>query len=217
MAGGGDAPRVPLRALLRAVNALLQQRRYHAALAVLKGFRNGAVYGAKVRAPHALVMTFLFKSGSLREKLKSIAQATYTHSRNLAYFVFTYKGLMALQSQLQGKKIPFHSFFAACIGGWLVFSENNPINNQIIMYLLSRVLFGLSRLAVEKGYVPQPKQDPFPLIAALTWGTVLWLFEYHRQTLQPSLQSSMTYLYEDSDVWHDVSDFLIYNKTPDSK
>ncbi|KAM9648449.1 LOW QUALITY PROTEIN: peroxisomal membrane protein 4 [Morphnus guianensis] len=213
MAGGGDA----LRALLRAANALLQQHRYRAALAVLKGFRNGAVYGAKIRAPHALVMTFLFKSGSLREKLKSIAQATYTHSRNLAYFVSTYKGLMALQSRLQGKKIPFHSFFAACIGGWLVFGENNPINSQIIMYLLSRILFGLSRLAVEKGYVPQPKQDPFPLVAALIWGTVLWLFEYHRQTLQPSLQSSMTYLYDDSNVWHDISDFLIYNKRTDSK
>ncbi|NXS04357.1 PXMP4 protein, partial [Oxylabes madagascariensis] len=112
-------------------NALLQQRRYHAALAVIKGFRNGAVYGAKIRAPHALVMTFLFKSGSLREKLKSIAQATYAHSRNLAYFVFTYKGLLAAQSRLQGKKIPFHSFLAACIGGWLVFGDNNPINSQV--------------------------------------------------------------------------------------
>ncbi|NWZ24319.1 PXMP4 protein, partial [Asarcornis scutulata] len=221
MAGGGaapgPAPRVPLRALLRALNALLRQRRHRAALAAIKGFRNGAVYGAKIRAPHALVMTFLFRSGSLREKLKSIAQATYTHSRNLAYFVFTYKGLMALQSWLQGKKIPFHSFLAACIGGWLVFGENNPVNSQIVMYLLSRILFGLSRLAVEKGYVPQPKQDPFPLVAALVWGTVLWLFEYHRQTLQPSLQASMTYLYDDSNVWHDISDFLIYNKKPASE
>lgn len=86
---------------------------------------------------------------------------------------------------------------------------------QIIMYLLSRILFGLSRLAVEKGYIPQPKQDPFPLVAALIWGTVLWLFEYHRHTLQPSLQSSMTYLYDDSNAWHDISDFLIYNKRTD--
>uniref|UniRef100_A0A803YRP5 Peroxisomal membrane protein 4 n=1 Tax=Meleagris gallopavo TaxID=9103 RepID=A0A803YRP5_MELGA len=53
-------------ALLRAINALLLQRRYRAALAVLKGFRNGAVYGAKIRAPHALVMTFLFRSGRYR-------------------------------------------------------------------------------------------------------------------------------------------------------
>ncbi|XP_034643326.1 peroxisomal membrane protein 4 [Trachemys scripta elegans] len=202
-----------LKTLLYTVNSLLQQRRYRAALAVLKGFRNGAVYGAKIRAPHALVMTFLFKSGSLREKLKAIAQATYTHSRNLAYFVFTYKGLMALQSRLQGKNFQLHSFVAACVGGWLVFGENNHINSQINMYLLSRILFGLSRLAVEKGYIPEPKQDPFPIFAAVTWGIVLWLFEYHRHTLQPSLQSSMTYLYDDSNVWHDISDFLIYNKS----
>ncbi|XP_013927211.1 PREDICTED: peroxisomal membrane protein 4 [Thamnophis sirtalis] len=206
-----------LKTLLYTVNSLLQQRRYQTTLAVLKGFRNGAVYGAKVRAPHALVMTFLFKSGSLKEKLKAILQATYTHSKNLAYFVFTYKGLMAMQSRMQGKKIPFHSFLAAFIVGWLVFGENNNINSQINMYLLSRILFGLSRLAVEKGYIPQPKQDPFPLFAAVVWGIVLWLFEYHRHTLQPSLQSSMTYLYEDSNVWHDVSDFLVHNKRSTTK
>lgn len=38
--------------------------RFHEALSVLKGFRNGVVYGAKVRFPHALVMTILFKTGS---------------------------------------------------------------------------------------------------------------------------------------------------------
>ncbi|XP_032151120.1 peroxisomal membrane protein 4 [Sapajus apella] len=206
-----------LRVLLAAVNALLRKRRYHAALAVLKGFRNGAVYGAKIRAPHALVMTFLFRHGSLREKLRAILQATYIHSRNLACFVFTYKGLCALQSRIQGKTYQVHSFLAAFLGGFLVFGENNNINSQINMYVLSRVLFALSRLAVEKGYIPEPRWNPFPVLTAVLWGLVLWLFEYHRPTLQPSLQSSMTYLYEDSNVWHDISDFLIYNKSRPSK
>lgn len=83
---------------------------------------------------------------------------------------------------------------------------------QINMYLLSRILFALSRLAVEKGWIPQPKHDPFPLFATLVWGIVLWLFEFYPHTLQPSLQSSMNYLYHDSNVWHDISDFLVYNK-----
>ncbi|MEE6513671.1 hypothetical protein FKM82_021454 [Ascaphus truei] len=201
-----------LRTLLYTVNQLLRKQRYRAVLAVIKGFRNGAVYGAKIRAPHALVMTFLFRSGSLREKLKAILQATFTHSRNLGCFVFAYKGLLAAQGKLQGRSAQIHSFLAACVGGWLVFGENNNINSQINMYLLSRVLFGLSRLAVEKGYIPEPKRDVFPLFSALVWGLVLWLFEYHRHTLQPSLQSSMTYLYDDSNVWHDISDFLVYNR-----
>ncbi|XP_011376581.1 peroxisomal membrane protein 4 [Pteropus medius] len=206
-----------MRALLLAVNALLRKRRYHAALALLKGFRNGAVYGAKIRAPHALVMTFLFHSGSLQDKLRAILQATYTHSSNLACFVFIYKGLCTLQSHVQGKTYQVHSFLAAFIGSLLVFTKNNNINNQICMYLLSRILFALCRLGVEKGYIPEPKWDPYPLISAMVWGLVLWLFEYHRPTLQPSLQSSMTYLYEDSNVWHDISDFLIYNKSRPSK
>uniref|UniRef100_A0A2D4FUY8 Peroxisomal membrane protein 4 n=4 Tax=Micrurus TaxID=8634 RepID=A0A2D4FUY8_MICCO len=206
-----------LKTLLYTVNSLLRQRRYQTVLAVLKGFRNGAVYGAKIRAPHALVMTFLFKSGSLKEKLKAILQATYIHSKCLAYFVFTYKGLMAMQSRMQGKKVPVHSFIAAFIAGWLILGETNNINSQVNMYVLSRVLFGLSRLAVEKGYIPQPKQNPFPIFAAVVWGLVLWLFENHRHTLQPSLQSSMTYLYDDSNVWHDISDFLVYNKRSTTK
>ncbi|KAM4831758.1 peroxisomal membrane protein 4 [Urocitellus parryii] len=206
-----------LQALLQAVNALLRKRRYHAALALIKGFRNGIVYGVKIRAPHALVMTFLFRSGSLRDKLRAILQATYTHSRNLACFVFVYKGLCALQSHTQGKAYQSHSFLAAFIGGFLIFGDNNNINSQINMYLTSRVLFALCRLGVEKGYIPELRWDPFPLYTAVVWGLVLWLFEYHRPTLQPSLQSSMTYLYEDSNVWHDLSDFLIYNRSRASK
>ncbi|XP_004697988.1 peroxisomal membrane protein 4 [Echinops telfairi] len=206
-----------LQALLLAVNALLRKRRYHTALAMVKGFRNGVVYGAKIRAPHALVMTFLFRTGSLRDKLRAILQATYTHSRNLACFVLAYKGLCALQSRVQGETHQMHPFLAAFLGGLLVFGENNNINSQINMYLLSRVLFALGRLGVEKGYIPELGFHPFPLLTGVVWGLVMWLFEYHRRTLQPSLQSSMTYLYEDSNVWHDISDFLIYNKSQPSE
>ncbi|KAK5985779.1 hypothetical protein GCK32_021384, partial [Trichostrongylus colubriformis] len=33
-------------------------------LAALKGLRNGIIYGAQIRAPHALVMVFLFGEGT---------------------------------------------------------------------------------------------------------------------------------------------------------
>lgn len=154
---------------------------------------------------------------SLREKLRAILQATYTHSWNLARFVFLYKGLCALQSHVQGETYQAHSFVSAFIGGLLVFGNNSNVNSQISMYLLSRVLLALCRLGVEKGFIPEPRLDPFPWFTGLVWGLVLWLFECHRPTLQPSLQSSTTYLYEDSNVWHDLSDFFIYNKSQPSK
>lgn len=37
---------------------------YKSILSIIKGLRNGAVYGIKIRLPHALVMTFLFRSGT---------------------------------------------------------------------------------------------------------------------------------------------------------
>lgn len=37
--------------------------RYHDYLAILKGARNGFVYGVKIRFPHALLMAILFGKG----------------------------------------------------------------------------------------------------------------------------------------------------------
>ncbi len=83
---------------------------------------------------------------------------------------------------------------------------------QINLYLLSRILYGLVNLGMQNGYLPRTNGKAFPWFAALVWGIVLWLFEYHKPVLQPSLQSSMTYLYHDSNVWHGLRDFLLYNK-----
>lgn len=47
-----------------AVERILLDPKYHDILAVVKGARNGAVYGTKVRFPHALVMIVLFRSGT---------------------------------------------------------------------------------------------------------------------------------------------------------
>lgn len=46
-----------------ALKEILANPAYHDYLAILKGFRNGFVYGVKVRFPHALVMSILFGRG----------------------------------------------------------------------------------------------------------------------------------------------------------
>ena len=82
---------------------------------------------------------------------------------------------------------------------------------QINLYLLSRITLGLAKMLVRRGYLPEPTFDLFPWFGALVWGVVLCLYEYEKRSLQPSLQSSMTYLYHDSTVWGGVWDFLAYN------
>lgn len=168
-------------------------------------------YGVKIRLPHALVMTFLFHEGSLREKLLYILRATFQHAKNLAFFVTIYKSLLYLLWRLSGRGHPVHNFLSAFVGGYFVFGENNKVNMQINLYLLSRITLGLAKTLVRRGYLPEPSFDLFPWFGALVWGVVLCLYEYEKRSLQPSLQSSMTYLYHDSTVWGGVWDFLAYN------
>ena len=94
------------------------------------------------------------------------------------------------------------------------------------MYLLSRILVGGVKLAAKRGllaHLPGPLQMStyqqalnaewvFPAFAALTWGAVMWLFRHERDTLQPSLQASMQYLYNDSDRWTGWRNWLWHNK-----
>jgi len=50
--------------VLAAINKVILDPKYHTILSIVKGTRNGLVYGAKIRFPHALVMTFLFQTGT---------------------------------------------------------------------------------------------------------------------------------------------------------
>ena len=70
-------------------------------LSILRGFRNGLIYGVKIRFPHALVMTVLFQRHKpINEMASSIFQKTRQHSLNLGRFVCLYKLLVVLIRRL---------------------------------------------------------------------------------------------------------------------
>lgn len=73
------------------------------------------------------------------------------------------------------------------------------------------MLFGFARVAQQRGWLPAWASLPTPLFAALVWGSVLWLFEHERGTLQPSLRASMVYLYDKSDRWNSLRTFIWHN------
>jgi peroxisomal membrane protein 4 len=89
----------------------------------IRGARNGLYYGAKIRCLHALVMTFLFKKGSLKEKMANILQLTWEHARNLGVFVFFYKLAVCVQNRLVGSPLKVHSLTAGALVGYLVFKK----------------------------------------------------------------------------------------------
>jgi peroxisomal membrane protein 4 len=60
--------------------------------AIWQGLVGGALYGVRIRLPHALVMTVLFKRHlSSKEKLRTILKLAKEHASNLAAFAALYK------------------------------------------------------------------------------------------------------------------------------
>ncbi|EXJ74073.1 uncharacterized protein A1O5_02367 [Cladophialophora psammophila CBS 110553] len=205
-------------------------------LAIVKAARNGAVYGAKVRFPHALVMVFLFRSGTIREKIRLVLRATRQHARNLAFFATVYKSSMLILRLLNpitpGKEGPYDTFFAGLLGGYVVFGrgKQGSVNQQIVIYVFARVILALARLSIEPpsatSATPTPtlwtqrlspelkakiQNNAWPVFASLSWAFVMYIFRWQPESIQPSLRSSMKYIYVNSDYWDNFRNFLIHN------
>ncbi|KAM0486916.1 hypothetical protein ACHAPX_000181 [Trichoderma viride] len=205
---------------------------YHDVLSLLKTARNGAVYGSKVRFPHALVMIFLFRSGTFKEKASLVFRATKKHATNLAKFASIYKiTMLALKryGSEPGKEGPLDSFFAGLLGGYIVFGQRSKrygkissVSQQIVIYIFARVALALARLAVKPGHgLPIISSSPlhsqishyaWPVFASVSWGLVMLIFKHHPEDLQSSLRSSMTYIYKDCDDWDSLRTLLWHNK-----
>mmetsp|Transcript_19579 Transcript_19579/g.36173 ORF Transcript_19579/g.36173 Transcript_19579/m.36173 type:complete len:229 (-) Transcript_19579:47-733(-) len=198
-----------------------------AVLSVLRAIRNGMFYGTKIRLPHALVMTLLFRrSSNLRKMADPIARMTWEHSKNLAAFAGGYKMVLALARLLRvqlGEKLTtppgipvtqLDSFLAASLIGLIVWGRYSSVNSQIVMYLMSRIILALFKVAAEKKILPGNLNDlsfdqVYPFLAAGVWGIVLWLYEYHPEKLLPSLFTSMDFLYHETNQWNGgLEDFL---------
>ncbi|KAI0724303.1 peroxisomal membrane protein 4 [Cerioporus squamosus] len=205
---------------MSALDAILSNPAYHDYLAILKGARNGFVYGVKVRFPHALIMAILFGRGDWSTRLKTIYRATKQHALNLAKFVSLYKTLLLVQKKVNGgKQRSFDTFIAGLIGGYMVFGERTAVNEQIVLYVCSRVVASFlaraktpySKTTAAPGKPLPPDSTQFSIFAALCWGAVMWLFNERGQTIQPGMFNSMTYLYRDSEHWSDLKTLLWHN------
>ncbi|KAJ5463305.1 Mitochondrial inner membrane translocase subunit Tim17/Tim22/Tim23/peroxisomal protein PMP24 [Penicillium sp. IBT 31633x] len=196
-------------------------------LSLVKGARNGIVYGSKVRFPHALVMIFLFRSGTIREKTLLVLKATRQHARNLATFAVIYKASMILLRNIPGgagKEGRYDTFFAGLLGGYAVFGRQpGSISQQIVIYVFARVMLALAKLAIQPNMHPLSSlitsdarikitDNAYPVFASVTWATVMYIWRWHPETLASSLRSSMVYIYGDSDHWDSLRTLLLHNK-----
>ncbi|KFY57266.1 hypothetical protein V496_06478 [Pseudogymnoascus sp. VKM F-4515 (FW-2607)] len=103
-----------VNAIYKALNEIVLNPKYADLFALVKAARNGAVYGAKIRFPHALVMIFLFRSGTFKEKARLVYKATRTHAQNLARFAVIYKSCMIALRRLGSTAQPAHRQGVEC-------------------------------------------------------------------------------------------------------
>jgi peroxisomal membrane protein 4 len=138
---------------------------------------------------------------------------------------------------------PYQAFFL-CLG------LTKP--TQIVIFVFARVMLALGRLAVStpSPAVPIPtiptqllpleirekiRANAWPVFASLSWALIMYIFRWRPETIQPSLRSSMKYMYAfssrrfclsvsklltteisfyryvDSDHWSSFRNFLIHN------
>jgi len=202
------------------LDELVNNPAYHDYLAILKGFRNGIVYGVKIRFPHALLMSILFGRGDWKTRARVIFKLTAQHAIGLAKFVTLYKTILLVQKKLHGgKSNSADTFFAGLAGGYVVFGDRTAINEQIVLYVVSRVLASfIPRDASVKppstgaGKPIPPNARHFSIFAAVAWGAVMWIFQERGETIQPGMFSSMNYLYRDSEKWKNWRTLVWKNK-----
>ncbi|KAF9821841.1 hypothetical protein IEO21_00271 [Rhodonia placenta] len=208
---------------MSAFAAILSDPTYHDYLAILKGARNGLVYGVKVRFPHALIMAILFGRGDWNTRIRTIFRATKQHALNLAKFVSLYKTLLLVQKKVNGGvQRSADTFVAGLISGFFVFGDRNAVNEQIVLYVCSRVVasfipragtpYAMSSTASSAVKPIPPDARKFSVFAALCWGAVMWLFNERGETIQPGMFNSMVYLYRDSEHWNSLRTLLWHNK-----
>ncbi|EPS99106.1 hypothetical protein FOMPIDRAFT_1125009 [Fomitopsis schrenkii] len=208
---------------MSALTATLADPAYHDYLAIIKGARNGFVYGVKVRFPHALIMAILFGRGDWLSRLRTIIRATRQHAFNLAKFVSIFKTLLLIQKRVNGGvQRSADTFIAGLVGGYFVFGDRNAVNEQIVLYVCARVVASF----LPRANAPYSTKSPstssvkpippdatkFSLFAALCWGAVMWLFNERGETIQPGMFNSMVYLYRDSEHWNSLRTLLWHNK-----
>ena len=88
-------------------------------------------------------MIFLFRSGTVQEKLALIFRATRTHAQNLAKYATVYKLTMLILKHFgatPGKEGRYDTFLAGLLGGYLIFGRRSKrghvssVSKQIVIF-----------------------------------------------------------------------------------
>jgi len=165
-------------------------------LSIFRGFRNGFVYGIKIRFPHALIMTFLFVEGSLKTKWNVIYSRTKEHAVHLGQYVALYKLCCAIIRRIFGTpNYWLIHFLSGAISGAMIWTKKTAVNHQINLYVYSRVCDSITRSVIERGYWKCNNVLAYQAFVVLLWAIGMYYFECEAYNLPQSTRESAYYTY----------------------
>lgn len=207
------------------INKLVSNPKNRDALQIIKSMRNGLVYGGKLRFAHTLVMQFIFKRGVPSSKrLDTVLKMARAHGTILAAYAAIYRVLLLILRKIHGEK-PVLEMICGAIAGCFVYGNWNPyfnhaITHQITLFCGARVVLALGKITAFKlakqwkesksekiAMRKSVQRHSWTVFATLTWGSVMYLHRYYPSFLQHGLESSMEFIYDDTD-WSDLRSLL---------
>ncbi|KAM0553614.1 hypothetical protein ACHAO7_003992 [Fusarium culmorum] len=179
-----------LEVLKNTLEGIVKNPQYHDLLSLVKTARNGIIYGTKVRFPHALVMVFLFRSGTFREKVKLVLRATRHHATNLARFATIYKLTMlalkyfgaepgkegtslspevVVRNEYQILTIytgTYDSFVGGLVGGYFVFGGRSKRTGKISSVNQQIVIYVFARVVLALARIAVKPGAGLPVVSS---------------------------------------------------
>lgn len=166
--------------------------------------------GARIRLPYviqAFVYALLYRESSYRNRLVFTMKQLVQHGKNLGMFVGIYKAICYVLRRM-GVDGGLECWIAGFVGGYIGFGDSKglsgSVNNQIVLYLFARGIYGLLVSGVRRGVIPQTldvrSERGFRIFAGFSLALILYLTEYEPDTLNPSFMATMNNLYYDSET-----------------
>lgn len=177
----------------------------------LKGFRNGVVYGTRVRAPHALVLNLVWSKAPYRTIPGKVLQVTKTHALGLGWSAVVFALTRGILQRLQGTRQIWHDALAGFLIGFLFWGNpSNGVHIQMMMYMIARVICALYHLLSARMRLNIPTKA-YRFFSGALWSCTILFLLYEPQMLQSSMLQSLRYIFQDSGRFNNWYDLLVVN------
>ncbi|KAG5499691.1 hypothetical protein JIQ42_05169 [Leishmania sp. Namibia] len=201
----------PHGAVLERINRMIASGDFDVFFTALKGFRNGVVYGTRVRAPHALVLNLVWSKSPYSSMPAKIFKVTKMHALGLGYSSVTFAVVRSLLRNLQGATHAWHNALAGFMVGSLFWGDpDNGVHIQMMMYMLARVLCAIYHLFTFKCALSVPPVA-YRLYMGCLWCLSIMFLMYSPDKLQPSMAQSLQYIFKDCGKFSSWYDLLVVN------